>query len=311
MATDYLHSLSFAQLPWLVPALDLLPDWWLTLTNPGAAVVREQFEAYGRQIDRVLDHKDESKHTTVFHSLRDNPDLPAEEKNRPRLVAEAASLDGAGTLTTAHMLTIASYHIMSNPTVRKNLMAELESAMPDPNHCPGTQALEHLPYFSAVMNEALRLSYGVLHRLSRVHPDRNLQFGEWTIPAGTAVGMTPNFLHDNEAMFPQPRDFDPGRWFNASKAQQEVMSKYLFNFGRGTRQCAGINLAYAELYLTLACVFRRLGDKMQLHNTVRERDVDPVQDYFIGVPSLECKGVRVVSATAATNGNIVDNAPAF
>ena len=30
-------------------------------------------------------------------------------------------------------------------------------------------------------------------------------------------------------------------------------------FSRGTRQCIGINLAYAEIYLTLAMVFRSYG----------------------------------------------------
>ena len=265
--------------------------------------MRLQLKEYGRQVDRVLDYKDETKHPTVFHSLRDDPELPAVEKSQPRLVAEATSLVGAGTLTTAHMLAITTYHIMMDPAVQKSLMTELESAMPDPNHCPGMQALEQLPYLSAVVNEGLRISLGVLHRLTRVHPDRALQFGEWTIPAGTPVGMTPLFLHEDETMFPRPRDFDPGRWFNASKTQHEAMSKYLFNFGRGTRQCVGINLAYAELYLTLACTFRRLGGKMQLYDTIRERDVDPVQDYFIPAPSVESRGVRVVSATVAANGN--------
>lgn len=275
--------------------LELLPDWWVNLTNPPAAVARTQFAAYGRQIDKILNHKDEAKHPTVFHSLRDDPGLPASEKSRPRLVAEAASLVGAGTLTTAHTLSIGSFHIMSNPAIHKSLMAELESAMPDPAQCPGLQTLEQLPYLNAVLNETLRHSYGVLHRLSRVQPDRTLQFNEWTIPAGTPVGTTPLFLHEDPTMFPNPRVFDPQRWLNASKSQHESMSKYLSNFGRGTRQCVGMNLAYAELYLGLACTFRRLGNSMELFETIRERDVDPVLDYFIPFPSAESEGVRVVA----------------
>ena len=307
---DHSPAISIKQLPWLVPTLNLLPDWWVNLTNPAAAILRVQLKEYARQVDRVLDHKDELRHPTVFHSLRDDPELPAEEKSQARLVAEATSLVGAGTLTTAHMLAITSYHIMKNPAIQKNLMTELESAMPDPNHCPGMQTLEQLPYLSAVVHEGLRLSYGVLHRLSRVHPDRALQFGKWTIPAGTPVGMTPLFLHEDEAMFPKPRDFDPARWLNASKPQHEVMVKYLSNFGRGTRQCVGMNLAYAELYLTLACMFRRLGGRMQLYDTVRDRDVDPVLDYFIPAPSFESKGVRVVSTTSGANDNAVSGSAA-
>ena len=277
----------------MITVLEILPNWWINLTNAGAAIMRKQMIDYKRQVDRVLAGTDQASHATVFHSLRDDPELPTWEKGPVRLTAEAASLVGAGTLTSAHMLAITSYHILANPTVLKRLNLELEGAMPDPTKCAGWQALEQLPYFTAVINEGLRLSYGVLHRLSRVHPDRSLQFGDWTIPPGTPVGTTPLFFHEDENMFPKPRDFNPERWLVASKTEHESMLKHLSNFGRGTRQCVGMNLAFAELYLTLACMFRRLGPRMELYDTDRARDVDPTLDYFIPAPSLDSKGVRV------------------
>ncbi len=72
--------------------------------------------------------------------------------------------------------------------------------------------------------------------------------------------------------------------------------KHLFNFGKGTRQCVGMNLAYAECYMALTTVFRRFGRRMRLFETERERDVDVARDYFISSPSLESRGVRVVIA---------------
>ena len=276
----------------------------MNLTNPAAAILRKQFVEYRRLVDLVLGGTDQVSHATVFHSLRDDPDLPAWEKSAPRLTAEAASLVGAGTLTTAHMLSLTSYHLLANPSMLKNLIVELEGAMPDAMQCTGWQALEQLPYLSAIVNEGLRLSYGVLHRLSRVHPDHALQFGDWIIPPGTPTGTTPYFFHQDTAMFPRPNEFDPDRWLCASKNEHDLMLKYLSNFGRGTRQCVGMNLAYAELYLTLACMFRRLGPKMKLFDTDRIRDVDPTLDYFITAPSVESKGVRVVANTTAANGKV-------
>ena len=41
----------------------------------------------------------------------------------------------------------------------------------------------------------------------------------------------------------------------------------------------------------MACVFRRLN--LELHDTIRERDVDGVRDCFGVEPSLESLGVRV------------------
>ena len=184
-----------------------------------------------------------------------------------------------------------TYHILANPPVLSRLRAELEAAIPDATATPSLQDLEHLPYLDAVICEGLRISHGTVHRLQRVHPDKSLSFRDWTIPPGTPVGMSPHDMHENPDIFPEPRKFDPARWMGPEKAER---LKYLFNFGRGTRQCVGMNLAYAEIHLALAMVFRRLGDRMQLHDTERERDVDVKHDFFVTNPSFESRGVRVL-----------------
>ena len=51
------------------------------------------------------------------------------------------------------------------------------------------------------------------------------------------------------------------------------------------------SLAQSELYIAIACLFRRFN--LELHETVRERDVDGVRDCFTSEPSLESLGVRV------------------
>jgi hypothetical protein len=52
------------------------------------------------------------------------------------------------------------------------------------------------------------------------------------------------------------------------------------------------SLAKAELYLTLATIFRRY--KIELFDTIRERDVDMKHDHFLPYPSHESKGVRAI-----------------
>ena len=52
------------------------------------------------------------------------------------------------------------------------------------------------------------------------------------------------------------------------------------------------SLAKAELYLTLATIFRRY--EMELFETVFERDVQLKHDFFLPQPSEESMGVRVV-----------------
>lgn len=50
------------------------------------------------------------------------------------------------------------------------------------------------------------------------------------------------------------------------------------------------SLAYAELYLTLAKIMPRF--EMDLFETTVE-DVEPERDFFVAVPKLDSKGVRV------------------
>lgn len=51
------------------------------------------------------------------------------------------------------------------------------------------------------------------------------------------------------------------------------------------------SLALAELYIVVACLFRRFD--LQLHETFRERDIDTARDCFIGETSPESVGVWI------------------
>ena len=52
------------------------------------------------------------------------------------------------------------------------------------------------------------------------------------------------------------------------------------------------SLAHAELYLTLATVFRRYGEAMMLWETVR-KDIEPARDFFVPAPEPGGNGLRV------------------
>ena len=54
-----------------------------------------------------------------------------------------------------------------------------------------------------------------------------------------------------------------------------------------------LSLAHAELYLTIATVFRRYGEEMRLWETER-RDVEPKRDFFVPATERGAKGLRVM-----------------
>lgn len=111
------------------------------------------------------------------------------------------------------------------------------------------------------------------------------------------MSMMSLFLNANADIFPEPFKFVPDRWLQQDDTIKfnPAKQKYLATFGRGARRCIAMNLAHAELYLTVAAVVTRL--QMQLFDT-DETDVAFLHDFSIIQSRLDSKGVRVtVSAT--------------
>lgn len=164
-------------------------------------------------------------------------------------------------------------------------------------------ALEQLPYLNAVMKEGLRLTYGVSCRLARLDPDNEIIFmdGEkkYIIPPNTPVGMTSVQIHHNPAIFPDSKLFSPERWLDG---KNKAIDKYMVSFTAGSRQCLGINLAHAELYLGLSAIWRQWGTKdcrgkddvgiLELYDTGL-RDVEIESDAFLLIQQPGTKGIRV------------------
>lgn len=45
-------------------------------------------------------------------------------------------------------------------------------------------------------------------------------------------------MYHNEDIFPSADTFDPTRW--TDPATSRILEKYLFSFGKGSRQCVGM-----------------------------------------------------------------------
>jgi len=97
--------------------------------------------------------------------------------------------------------------------------------------------------------------------------------------------MTSVLMHLNSSVFPQPTEFIPERWL-----EHPNLGKYLVSFTKGSRQCLGINLAYAEIYLCLANLFTTFPD-ISLYNTSL-LDVEIQADNYM--PKASGRGVRVM-----------------
>ncbi|PWY94063.1 benzoate 4-monooxygenase cytochrome P450 [Aspergillus sclerotioniger CBS 115572] len=275
--------------PFVPEVVRRIPLQVLALLLPSKAAAFEFQAAILQTITTNMQDKPDvstKENRTIFKKLTD-PSLPAEERALRRIQDEVFTLLGAGTETTASTLMVMIYHVSQDEGIRDKLRSELKQIMPTPTGVVTWTELEKLPYLTAVVNESLRLSYGVIMRLPRVAPTEALRYKNYVIPAGTPMSTSTYFVHRDPAIFPEPDRFDPERWIRATE-RRENLTRYLVSFMRGSRACLGMNLAYIELYLTIAHLIRRFD--FTLHNTNPE-DVRITRDRII--PCTERGMLRV------------------
>ncbi|RYC59096.1 hypothetical protein CHU98_g7103 [Xylaria longipes] len=222
------------------------------------------------------------EHPTVLREIIADPDLGPSEKTVKRLMFEAKIIMIAGTGTVAWTLATAMFYLTTYPDMLARLRAEILTVMPDPRQPVKYQELEQLPYFNAVLREALRLGLAGTLRSARAAPDRVLQYKNWTIPKNTPVSMSIPHMHRNPENFPDPMRFDPERWLGDIEERRRL-EKVWVPFSRGTRGCLGVNLAWAELYIMLSqCVLRM---DLELYQTTLEH-MEFCSDMFVAEPKI-------------------------
>ncbi|KAI0124105.1 cytochrome P450 [Xylariales sp. AK1849] len=256
--------------------LSALPDWLFPKGNLKNKLRQHTYRAMAHEIRH---EKDEGSPPTIFEEYKTNK-LPPEEKSPNRIFQVALMVMGAGAGTPSYVLDIATYYILADPAIRDRVKADLASVWPNADTpAPEVAVLEGLPFLRGCIKEALRLALGPMARLQRLNPHEEMRFREWIIPKGTPIGMTHRFIHHNPDIYPDPFEFRPERWMQGDKSRE--LERYLVTFSRGSRQCLAIPLAYAELYLCLATLFRRFN--LELYETDRSC-VDPKYDYFAPFP---------------------------
>jgi cytochrome P450 len=299
--------------PWLDKGARTIPPHLLAPFSPVVAQFWREKMAITTQAREVMqagsNGTETADHRTIFHDIL-NSKLPPQEKNLKRLAQEAQILLSAGTLATSWIMTVGCYHLLvpENAEYLNKLHSELRDAIPDPFAVGAfdLNKLEHLPYLAACINEMMRLGNGTTTRLQRIAPAETLKFTDsktgklYPIPPGTPMSISNFLVHRNPEYFPDPSRFNPNRWLEDPK-----LVKYLVAYSKGSRQCIGMHLANAEMYLTTARLFRNyvsvpLRDankdssigSLELYDTA-ERDVVIVADLLIPAVFKGSKGVRL------------------
>jgi cytochrome P450 len=164
---------------------------------------------------------------------------------------EVMTLLLAGHETTANALTWTWYLLSQNPEAEQKLHAELDEVLE--GKMPGMADLGRLRYTQMVVKEALRL-YPPAWILSRNAVEADT-LGDFYVPAGTVVDVSPYLMHRHPGFWDEPLRFDPER-FTPERAEKRPQYAY-FPFGGGPRLCIGRDFAIVEAQIILAAAASR------------------------------------------------------
>ncbi|KAK3349178.1 putative cytochrome P450 [Lasiosphaeria hispida] len=286
----------YTNFTFLMGWVSLIPRSVLLSLTPGAAGFKTFTELVIHHIEDAKKRRlvGEPVSSTRANTLAQHilaSDLPESEKTTQRLAGEFIAILAGGTMTTARALATITYFVLADRRIEIQLREALAETMAGyPDKVPRWAELEKIPYLAACVKEGLRISHGSMRRVPRSSPDLELQYKQWKIPKGTPVGMSAFMMHTDPEVYPRPFEFIPERWLGD---YSPLMNRNYIPFSKGSRNCLGMSFAYAELYMTVAVMFGPRGPKMSLFET-DETDVIPVHDFFLAVPKLDSKGMRVV-----------------
>ncbi|CEL58630.1 Benzoate 4-monooxygenase OS=Aspergillus niger GN=bphA PE=1 SV=1 [Rhizoctonia solani AG-1 IB] len=167
--------------------------------------------------------------------------------------------------------TMVSVSNAIHPEIQHELQAELDVHIPysssdevDDNESLAAlpndtiacyDAIKDLPYLNACVKEALRIHSTISTGLPRSVPlGRTITVAGQTFKAGSVISVPSYTTNRSSVWGSDANEFRPGRWLESDAGS---LNKYFVPFSVGPRACIGRNLAYMDLMLTAATLFRR------------------------------------------------------
>jgi cytochrome P450 len=180
-----------------------------------------------------------------------------------QLVSEIMTLIVAGHETTASTLDWVWYLLSKNSEVEMKLASELDTLVG--SEFNDSADLRKCAYVRQVIEETLRLyPAGWLMTRKALRDD---QLGDYFVPAGTEIYISPYLIQRSPALWEAPDAFNPDR-FDPDQSQNRHELAML-PFSAGPRKCIGELLARIEMqihvimiakYLRLMCASEKLPE---------------------------------------------------
>jgi cytochrome P450 len=169
-----------------------------------------------------------------------------------QLTKEIMTLIVAGHETTASTLNWTWYLLSQNPDADAKLSKELVAL--SASERPNVDDLKKINFTRQVIEEALRMYPP--GRLMTRKAAKDDQIGEYFVPAGTEIYISPYYIQRHPGLWEAPDFFNPDRF--GSDASPDQRSLAMIPFSLGPRNCIGEHLARMEMQIHLMMIARRL-----------------------------------------------------
>lgn len=144
------------------------------------------------------------------------------------------------TLTSS--ITTLIYHLCRNPDWQEAARREC-AALGLPGDNLPYERLGDVQIVEWCFKEALRINPPV-PSIPRTAV-RDFEFGGYTIPAGTAIAISPGYTHRMPELWHNPDNFEPDR-FSDQRAEDRRHKFAWVPFGGGAHMCIGLHFAYMQ-----------------------------------------------------------------
>jgi cytochrome P450 len=233
-----------------------LPDWLPTANNRQRNRATLIFNAAMEQI--VAKKRETAVHGKVtdegdlLSMLMLSEDEDGATMDDKQLRDEVATLFAAGHETTSNALTWTWYLLAQHPEVESKLHEEVDRVLN--GRLPTLDDLKDLPYTLQLIKESMRLYTPVWLLNGRV-PLEDVEIGDYIIPKGSTVFISPYANHRQAKYFPEPDAFKPERF---TPEFEKSLPKFAYMpFGGGPRVCIGNAFAMMEAQLIVATIAQR------------------------------------------------------
>ena len=158
----------------------------------------------------------------------------------------------AGHHTTSGTAAWTLIELLRQPEFGARVVSELDSLYADGRDV-SYQALREIPELEGAIKEALRLHPPLILLMRKVVHD--FHYGDWTVPAGKLVAVSPAISNRMPECFPDPDRYDPDRYKEGREEDARLFA--WIPFGAGRHRCVGAAFAMMQLKAIFSTLLRR------------------------------------------------------